>query len=84
MVTVVQFALRALASHIVQCYGPRSATVGPLDGRRGPYVAQLTTDHVCVLHVPVLVADGRPRAVVDHFHSPLIGGAAINKPNNVI
>lgn len=69
--TLAQKTLSARAVHVIQQkLAFPVPKVGLPGGLEGAPAAQLPAHHLGVLHVPVVITDPAPLAVVEDFHTP--------------
>jgi len=79
---VGQASLAAAAAHVIQQDGPAAVAEGAEDGGgEGSAAAQLPAHHLGVGEVPVVVADGAPRAAVPHLHPPAAAPVPVRQPH---
>lgn len=79
-VALAQLGLISFAVHVVQKDEARALSeVRAAAHGHGNAAVQLLTHHVGVHHVPVVVAHGSPRAVVEHLHPALAPIAPVHQ-----
>lgn len=68
--TLSQEALSSNAFHVIQQKRPTAFPKSGLDGgSEGSSTAQLPTQHVGVVHVPEVIANSAPLALVENLHT---------------
>ncbi len=84
VVTQIDACLQPRAMDVVQPYPATPLSeLCPCGDARGRRVAELVTDHIGVVAVPLVVADGPPRPIKLDFHAPLRRGPAPSQADGV-